>query len=90
MGISLTLEIQFYSHLLEFYTTLVVACTGAKWQQYNQVTVRIAYCELVRLTQLAPPRHLKTKTYSSLSPIDYVTTCYLYRMKLESQVYIFE
>ena len=53
MGTSLTLEIQFYSHLIEYYTTLV-ACTGAKWQQYNQVTVVIAYCELVRLTQSGP------------------------------------
>jgi len=53
VGTSLTLEIQFYSHLLEYYTPLV-ACTGAKWQQYNQVTVVIAYCELVRLTQSGP------------------------------------
>ena len=38
VGASLTLEIQFYSHLLEYNTTLV-ACTGANWQQYNQATV---------------------------------------------------
>ena len=53
MGTSLTLEIQFYSHLPVYYITLV-ACTGAKWQQYNQGTVEIAYCALVRLTQSSP------------------------------------
>jgi hypothetical protein len=53
VGTSLILEILFYSHLLEYYTTLV-ACTGAKWQQYSQVTVMIGYFELVRLTQSGP------------------------------------
>jgi hypothetical protein len=39
---SLTLKIQFYSHLLEYSTTLL-ACTGANWQQYNQAT---SYCRI--------------------------------------------
>jgi hypothetical protein len=67
VGTALTLEIQFYSYLLEYYTTLV-ACTGAKWQQYSQVTVMMAYYELVRLTQ-SGPQTFKDQNVELLSPI---------------------
>ena len=49
MGIYQTLEIQFYIHLLEYYTTLV-ARTGANRQQYTKLLLQMADCELVMLT----------------------------------------
>ncbi len=81
MGTSITLEIQFYSHLLEYFTTLV-ACTGANWQQYNQATVANGILEIGKADVVRPPdirRPKRTAPYlptaqgqkRQVGPIDY-------------------
>ncbi len=54
MGTSLTLEIQFYSHLLEYYTTQV-ACTGTNGQQYNQATLANGILDIGKADVVRPP-----------------------------------
>jgi hypothetical protein len=67
VGTFVTLEIQFYSHILEYYTTLV-ACTGANWQHCNQATVANGILEIGKADVVRPPdirRPKRTAPYQS-------------------------